>query len=108
MQQENDSFVESAKYDERLMMKFILSTEDSLSYHNGMMFTTKDSDNDKSDGNCAAKYGNGWWFNACHYSNLNGVYHKKPKIIASGVIWYYWGNKTTLESLKSSTMMIRS
>nr|XP_022299375.1 ryncolin-1-like isoform X2 [Crassostrea virginica] len=85
-----------------------LGMKDSFSYHNGMMFTTKDSDNDKSDGNCAAKYGNGWWFNACHYSNLNGVYHKKPKIIASGVIWYYWGNKTTLESLKSSTMKIRS
>ena len=92
----------------RLTMKFILSTEDSFSYHNGMMFTTKDSDNDKLGGNCAATYGNGWWFNACHHTNLNGVYHKKPIIANNAMAWYYWGNKATLESLKSSKMMIRS
>ena len=89
-------------------MKFILSTEDSFSYHNGMMFTTKDSDNDKLGGNCAVTYGNGWWFNACHHTNLNGVYHKKPIIANNAMAWYYWGNKATMESLKSSKMMIRS
>ena len=54
-------------------MKIILSTEDSFSYNNGMMFTTKDSDNDRWRGNCAASFGNGWWFFECHVSNLNGV-----------------------------------
>ena len=36
---------------------------------NGMSFTTKDKDNDKSSANCAVNYagGNagGWWYNAC-------------------------------------------
>ena len=73
-----------------------------------MMFSTKDSDNDKWGGNCAASYSSGWWFNACHYTNLNGIYYKKPKVTAAGMTWYYWGSKTVFESLKSSRMMIRS
>ena len=89
-------------------MKFILSTEDCLAYHNGMMFTTKDSDNDKWSNNCAASYGNGWWFKSCNYSNLNGVYYKKPIIKSSAMAWYNWGNKSAFESLKSSQMMIKS
>ena len=73
-----------------------------------MMFSTKDSDNDKSGGNCAASYGNGWWFNACHYSNLNGIFHKKPKVSHAGMAWYYWGSKAVWDSLKSSRMMRRA
>ena len=73
-----------------------------------MMFSTKDNDNDKNSGNCAASYGNGWWFNSCNHSNLNGIYYKKPKITAAGITWYYWGNWSAWESLKSSRMMIRS
>ncbi|XP_078340242.1 ryncolin-1-like [Crassostrea virginica] len=85
-----------------------LDMKDSFSYHNGMMFSTKDSDNDKSSGNCAASYRNGWWFNACHASNLNGIYYKKPKVTNDGMTWLYWGNKSAWDSLKSSRMMIRS
>ena len=83
-------------------------TEDCFSYHNGMMFTTKDSDNDKWNNNCAASYGNGWWFNACHYTNLNGIYFKKPRVSTAGMTWHYWGNKDGWDSLKSSKIMIRS
>ena len=72
------------------------------------MFTTKDNDNDKSSANCAALYGNGWWFNGCLYSNLNGIYYKKPKVTSAGMTWYYWGSKTAWDSLKSSRMMIRA
>nr|XP_022299377.1 ryncolin-1-like [Crassostrea virginica] len=85
-----------------------LGMKDSFTYHNGMMFTTKDSDNDKWSGNCAASYGNGWWFKSCHYSNLNGTYHKKPKVTGAGMTWYYWASKSGYESLKSSRMMIRA
>ena len=46
---------------------------DSLSYQNGMEFSTKDRDNDKSiGGNCALGYHGGWWYNECHHCNLNG------------------------------------
>nr|XP_022299380.1 ficolin-2-like [Crassostrea virginica] len=82
--------------------------KDSFSYHNGMMFSTKDNDNDKSSANCAALYGNGWWFNSCLYSNLNGIYYKKPKNSSAGMTWFYWGNENAWDSLKSSRMMIRT
>ena len=71
-----------------------------------MMFTTKDSDNIKWGDNCAASSGNGWWFNICHHSNLNSVYHKNPKTTSAGMIWHYWANKNTWVSLKSSKMIL--
>ncbi|XP_062588682.1 fibroleukin-like [Saccostrea cucullata] len=39
----------------------------------GMKFSTSDRDNDRwTDGNCAAYWGGGWWFNMCHNAFLNG------------------------------------
>ena len=58
--------------------------------HNGMKFSTPDNDNDKwSSGNCAASHNSGWWYNNCHYININSqpIYHyghrysSSPKII---------------------------
>uniref|UniRef100_A0A8V5HCQ4 Uncharacterized protein n=1 Tax=Melopsittacus undulatus TaxID=13146 RepID=A0A8V5HCQ4_MELUD len=47
---------------------------DSLSYHKDMPFSTTDEDNDMSSFNCATEYKGAWWYNDCHYSNLNGMY----------------------------------
>ena len=47
---------------------------DSLSYHNGRKFSTRDQDNDNWGSNCAVSYKGAWWFKSCHHSNLNG-YH---------------------------------
>ena len=44
---------------------------DSLSYHNGMMFTTYDRDNDLWPGNCAV-YEGGFWYKTCAYCRVNG------------------------------------
>ena len=35
---------------------------DGLDYHNGMKFSTRDRDNDKSSRNCAQDNKGGWWF----------------------------------------------
>ncbi|XP_066918087.1 ficolin-1-like [Clytia hemisphaerica] len=54
---------------------FTSSMADSLDYHNGMEFSTKDRDHDtKADQNCAATRQSGWWFIGCWRVSLNGVY----------------------------------
>ena len=80
---------------------------DSLAWHNGMKFTTKDRDNDlKSGVQCAQEYKGAWWYNKCHSSNLNGLYlrgHHTSE--ADGVNWYYWRRNSY--SLKKTEMKIR-
>ena len=50
---------------------------DSLSDHNGMMFTTYDRDNDpwisirRYNNNCAVAYGGGFWYKHCHLCHVN-------------------------------------
>ena len=65
---------------------------DSLSWHDGCNFTTYDGDYDKATwGNCADIYFGGWWYNACHSSNLNGLYvHKIHQSYADGIEWNGW------------------
>ena len=60
------------------------TTTDPMEYHNGMYFTTKDSDNDLHGViNCAPHNGPGvgWWYNSCiniqtnvKYKGTYGVY----------------------------------
>ena len=62
------------------------TTTDPMAYHNGMNFTTKDSDNDPWYKNCAVDNWSktptgGWWYNHCErvhpnvlYNYGNGVY----------------------------------
>ncbi|XP_029970998.1 angiopoietin-related protein 3-like [Salarias fasciatus] len=54
---------------------------DPLTNHSGLMFSTKDKDNDKHQGvHCAQQQTGGWWFDACGDTNLNGRYfHTRPK-----------------------------
>lgn len=77
---------------------------DSLSYHCGFPFSTKDRDHDASSGNCASGNKGGWWYNTCHYSNLNGLY-LNGKVDAKGMSWYHW--KNSYYSVKRSEMKIR-
>ncbi|XP_074871855.1 ficolin-2-like [Carettochelys insculpta] len=61
---------------------------DSLSVHNGMMFSTYDRDNDNSLDHCAKTFKGSWWYQNCHHSNLNGLYLKgHHESYADGINW---------------------
>ena len=78
---------------------------DSLVYHNGMYFTTKDRDNDQYSDNCAQSYTGAWWYKICHISNLNGRYLGNKKD-SKGINWYHW--KSNSLSMRRSMMKIRT
>ncbi|XP_060951299.1 ficolin-2-like [Limanda limanda] len=80
---------------------------DSMSYHNGMKFSTFDKDQDTASHNCASSSMGGFWYNHCHHANPNGVYRwgqeKTPNGV--GVSWNSW--KTHNYSVKSMVMKVR-
>jgi len=71
--------------------------DDGAFYHDGMMFTTYDHDNDPASYNCAVSYGSGWWYNKCYFINLSAPspYHSW---------WPFYPNS---EKLSTSRMMIK-
>ncbi|VDI68646.1 Hypothetical predicted protein [Mytilus galloprovincialis] len=84
---------------------------DSLDYHNGQAFTTKDKDNDpwkasSYNNNCGIFRQGAWWYKTCAYSNLNGLYIEGgQENNIKGIVWDRW--KASQYSMKSSSMMIR-
>jgi len=79
---------------------------DSLSYHRGSSFSTKDQDNESDSRNCAVTFKGGWWFNLCRHSNLNGLYlHGKHSSYADGVNWRDW--RGDYYSIKRAEMKFR-
>ncbi|XP_022094717.1 fibrinogen-like protein 1 [Acanthaster planci] len=84
---------------------------DSLSYHNGMGFTTRDHDVDRaSGGNCGVWLYSGWWFDLCHRANLNGRYKNELDATTGmeqdqGIQWMAW--KGNQYSLKKAEMKLR-
>ncbi|XP_076805268.1 microfibril-associated glycoprotein 4-like [Clavelina lepadiformis] len=80
---------------------------DSLANSNGRPFSTEDSDNDYSRGNCATYFGGsqGWWFSNCGLSFLNGVWMRQSSGSHHGIIWYHW--KRATEPLKETKMKLR-
>ena len=75
-----------------------------ISEHNNMAFSTKDRDNDGWSDNCAVKFTGAWWYNHCHYSNLNGKYQGNVKGNGKGARW--WDFRGGL-SLKFTEMKLR-
>ena len=49
-------------------------------------------------------YKGAWWYNSCHYSNLNGLY-LHGEVNGQGMSWYHW--KNNYYSVKRSDMKIR-
>ncbi|XP_019643162.1 PREDICTED: ryncolin-1-like [Branchiostoma belcheri] len=100
-----DSFTvadESDKY--RLAVgRYSGTAGDAMAWHNGMRFSTRDSDSDTSALNCAVTYTGAWWYNGCHHANLNGMYGNND--FGKGVNWIQF--KGEYESLAFSEMKIR-
>ncbi|KAI8493472.1 Fibrinogen C domain-containing protein 1 [Branchiostoma belcheri] len=76
---------------------------DSLAYHDGKQFSTKDRDNDEYSRSCAQSNKGAWWYNACHHSNLNGLYYLGTQRNGDGVNWHSWQRY----SLKRTEMKLR-
>ncbi|CAL1287160.1 unnamed protein product [Larinioides sclopetarius] len=78
-----------------------------IAMHNNQKFSTKDQDNDNSTVNCAINNTGAWWYEACHASNLNGVYYRGVHESSSdGVNWYSF--KGYNEALDMTEMKLRS
>ncbi|KAK3577312.1 hypothetical protein CHS0354_008405 [Potamilus streckersoni] len=76
---------------------------DSFSYHSGAKFSTKDQDNDIYGLNCAELYKGGWWYKACHQSNLNGIYGSVA--YGQGINWFTFAGYYT--SMVYADMKVR-
>lgn len=64
-------------------------TGSGMIYHSGKRFSTFDRDNDNWSDNCATRFKGAWWYDSCHYNNLNGIYYNGPHpSYADGVNWY--------------------
>ncbi|VDI06868.1 Hypothetical predicted protein [Mytilus galloprovincialis] len=82
------------------------NAKDGLARHNGMKFSTKDQDNDKSSKtDCAELAKGGWWYASCHCSNLNGIYKTGNTKHWDVVSWNEI--KGSRYSMKFARMMIR-
>ncbi|XP_071790837.1 ficolin-3-like [Asterias amurensis] len=76
---------------------------DRLEYHNGMMFSTNDKDNDLTgNSNCAVEFKGAWWYNNCYHSNLNGKYYPYESDDMDGIHWF--GQVNIYKSLKTCSM----
>ncbi|EDS41655.1 conserved hypothetical protein [Culex quinquefasciatus] len=95
---------EAEKYALNKLGSYSGTADDSLAYHKGMKFSTFDSDNDPHSSNCAKQYKGAWWYQACHFSNLNGE-HLNQK--SSATINWQKSTSWTEAGLKYTRMMIR-
>ncbi len=79
------------------------SIGDSLLYHEGHPFSTRDYSG--NGGDCATDYNGAWWYNDCLQSNLNGFNYQQRSIVSGkGIVWQTWRGK--MHSLKTSEMAL--
>lgn len=81
-------------------------TGDSLSYNDGMKFSTVDRDNDLDIRNCAEEMKGGWWFKDGSYGYLNGIYRRANQSHSGdGIYWFTLHDNDS--HLKKTVMKIK-
>ncbi|CAG9771135.1 unnamed protein product [Ceutorhynchus assimilis] len=82
---------------------------DSLMYHAGSKFSTKDKDQDSwGEGSCAQSHGGAWWYKSCDKSNLNGRYLPGEHPDTLNYQSMYWDSfRGSNIGLKSARMLVR-
>ena len=86
----------------------VFISDDSLSSHRNMQFSTGDKDHDtEPDKSCSRVYHGAWWYAHCHSSNLNGKYYKSDENVPAynGIEWRPWAGKW--DSLAKVSMKFR-
>ncbi|XP_068179859.1 tenascin-R [Antennarius striatus] len=64
---------------------------DSMRYHNGRPFSTRDKDPDPLGIHCSRAYMGGWWYKNCYKTNLNGLHGINSN--NQGIVWIDWKGK---------------
>nr|XP_033495905.1 tenascin isoform X1 [Epinephelus lanceolatus] len=64
---------------------------DSMRYHTGRPFSTRDKDPDPLGIHCARAYMGGWWYKNCYKTNLNGLFGINSN--NQGIVWIDWKGK---------------
>ena len=84
------------------------------SNYNGLMFTTRDRDNDlKPVTNCASDISKGgWWYHGCGHINLNGNYEGDVTVTRTGILVNYIDTTSTsfsaTKAVQSVEMILRT
>ncbi|XP_005095222.2 fibrinogen C domain-containing protein 1 [Aplysia californica] len=61
--------------------EFSGNVSDDMAFHNGMPFSTKDSEKNA----CASHWHGGWWYGSCHRVHLTGVWGSR--VFSKGLNW---------------------
>ncbi|XP_050081952.1 angiopoietin-related protein 1-like [Anopheles aquasalis] len=95
---------ESDQYVLKDLKMFEGTVKNDMADNTGMMFSTKDRDNDHYQArHCAQFHESAWWHEACTYANLNGRYIDAEDYKSM----FWWDFKNSRQGLSYSRMMIR-